>query len=450
MIRWRAIAAVALPPIATFALTGQAAGVAPALRCTPSLKVVAAAQGTEEPSSASGVDASAPDDAWSVGASGHSALVEHWDGSSWTRMEPRNPGDYNRFFSVSALAPDDVWAVGSSDVGGVRHGLLEHWDGAGWRLFRNTVHVDFNGVDARTPSDVWAVGVGPTLAHFDGSAWSLFPSPPFEEAELHAVSAVAADDAWGVGAREAEGVGEIPLLLHWDGSVWGMVPNPPIAGQAELFGVAAISAGDVWAVGENDDGSGVVKTLVLHYDGAAWSQVPSPSPAIAENELHAVSGASPADVWAVGAQNDGDGEHPLAVHWDGTAWAEVAAQDADPADGVAPLDGVVALSETDVWAVGSHGADDLTTSPLFEHGAHVSVTDAGFVPSVCRVPVGTQVFWSFDQANTASHSATETNGRFDSGLRSPGSLFTHTVSAAQTLRIIDSATGNHSRVIARA
>ena len=50
-----------------------------------------------------------------------------------------------------------------------------------------------------------------------------------------------------------------------------------------------------------------------------WSVVPTPSPGTQENSLEGVVAFSSTDAWAVGAAFDSAlPEHTLALHWDGT------------------------------------------------------------------------------------------------------------------------------------
>ena len=183
--------------------------------------------------------------------------------------------------------------------------------------------------------------------------------PSIPRAQLLAVSALSATDAWAVGDLDTGGpAGLHTLAVHWNGTSWARVPAPSpgngISGST-LSGVSAVSASDAWAVGGYETSAKVFKTLAVHWDGSRWSQVPSPSPGGARGSgLSAVSAVSAADAWAVGCYgfnvNTG-ASTTLALHWDGTRWAQVAT----PSPGAAHsacLEGVAALSASDAWAVG--------------------------------------------------------------------------------------------------
>jgi len=137
------------------------------------------------------------------------------------------------------------------------------------------------------------------------------------------------------------------------GPAWASVPSrdPDPAGN-QLLGVAAISESVAWAVGASGPADAPTDTLVERWNGQDWTVVPSPNGGTVTNELNAVSGTAPNDVWAVGASSSGGWSQPLILHWDGATWTLVTAPSL-PAPGV--LSGVAAVAPDDVWAVGSVG-----------------------------------------------------------------------------------------------
>ena len=161
--------------------------------------------------------------------------------------------------------------------------------------------------------------------------------------EFRAVAAVAASDVWAVGS----GFGT--LTEHWDGVKWSLVRSPSPGSQYnDLNGVAASAANDVWAVGSYSNNPQIpdTNTLIEHWDGVRWSVVSSPSPGGYSNTLSAIAVVSSSDIWAVGSFND---SQTLTEHWNGTQWSVVSSPSPN---GDAILKGVVALSASNVWAVG--------------------------------------------------------------------------------------------------
>jgi hypothetical protein len=274
----------------------------------------------------------------------------------------------NQLNAVAAISANDLWAVGFSPHPSgtplyIRQSLIEHWDGKNWSVVPSPnpagkTYVVLNGVDALSSSDVWAVGHAgdPSSAplqtltlHWDGSSWSIVPSPSpgtYNGNVLHAVSAVSSNDVWAVGWYQSGPTGQEggALTMHWDGTSWTVVPNPS---RWTLHGVAAISSNDVWAVGEQS---------ILHWDGASWSTVSFPLPPNnAYPVLKGIAAVSTNDIWAVGyAQWSyfyGYRYAPLTYHWDGARWSLVS--NAGGLDEF--LHAVTAIAANDVWAVGDNG-----------------------------------------------------------------------------------------------
>jgi hypothetical protein len=174
-----------------------------------------------------------------------------------------------------------------------------------------------------------------------------------------AVAAVSANDAWAVGwAQDPNGPPYVrhTLIQRFDGSTWNLVPSPNRADHYYnvLHAVSGSSAEDVWAVGGSQDGTAPTSTLILHWDGKGWSIVPSPNPADQVNQLLGVAAIAADDAWAVGYRIGTGTQEPidtLILHWDGSAWTEVASPNV--AGGANQLHGIGAIAADDIWAVGS-------------------------------------------------------------------------------------------------
>ncbi|KUL34274.1 hypothetical protein [Actinoplanes awajinensis] len=235
-----------------------------------------------------------------------------------------------------------------------------------------------NAVDARTGTDAWAVGnfLGPNdddgqvmlAEHWNGTAWSRTPTPNvvrFDE-KLNAVSAAGANDVWAVGSTNRTGFAHTdPLAAHWDGNGWTVVPTPATTGGAKsiLFGVENLGGGDAWAVGRSEAN----RALIEHWTGSAWTIVPAPDPVapagttFTGSTLSAVSARSATDIWAVGffqsAKGTASNSYTFTLHFNGTAWTVVPSPNPatpSPLNGVRQtLNGVTAISASDVWAVGN-------------------------------------------------------------------------------------------------
>ncbi|MEP7060307.1 MAG: hypothetical protein ABI828_06205 [Actinomycetota bacterium] len=212
-----------------------------------------------------GMDSVSPTDAWAVGLAWRHprrgrTLIEHWNGVSLTRVPSPNVGTHaSDLFGVTAISTNDVWAVGRwGRLNGAGHALVEHWDGSTWSTvpvgLRNTILTSVSGSSA---SDVWVVGGPyyhaahrrPVALHWDGVSWTSEPLPSLPpNTVLFGVTAPSAGDAYAVGAGFDAATGtEAASVLRWNGSDWTRQTSE--AGQdGEFLGVAAGTSG-VWAVG---------------------------------------------------------------------------------------------------------------------------------------------------------------------------------------------------------
>src|SRR5579859_471966 len=224
-------------------------------------------------SALTGVTAPAADNAWAVGFAGGSsnALVEHWDGTSWSIVSsPAFTGVSISNGAISADSATDVWAVGFVATSSTTvQNVSLHWDGTSWSQIP-AAHLRSGGVGtvaALSPANVWAVGTGPgvstggfsahptaVIEHWNGTSWSVVPSPnpnPQGNNGLVAVAAVSASDVWAVG-HQLQG----PFTEHWNGTSWSIVATP--AGVRFFGAMAASSGGTVLAVGQGTNLSGII------------------------------------------------------------------------------------------------------------------------------------------------------------------------------------------------
>ena len=278
------------------------------------------------------VAAVSPNDVWAVGyfftcTSLLKPMALHWNGVQWSVVPtPKlNTNDNAAFNSVVAVAANDVYAVGYKPASnGAVLTLIEHWDGAAWSVVsspnaNNTGNV-LTSVTANSPTDIWAVGdqVAPgvevrTLAlHFDGSTWSVVPTPNpvhggnLTQNVLTSVVAAGPNDVTAVGFTSAN-LTELTMVQHWDGVSWRVVPSPnksTLAGSFNtLRGVTAVNRSDLYAVGffSNSTTRGQQVRLLLHFNGTAWSIISSPGKATAQQLNGAFARLGVGDVWVAGA-----------------------------------------------------------------------------------------------------------------------------------------------------
>jgi alpha-tubulin suppressor-like RCC1 family protein len=273
-----------------------------------------------------------PGDAWAVGTSMTPAdsdsrtLIEHWNGTSWSIVPSPNPSGgetgVDELQAVAAVSPDDVWAAGAhfSDEGSIDL-LFEHWNGTTWSVVptpRNGQGFAF-GLAALAANDVWLVGTTDketVSAHWNGHRWTMVPTPqvgagpgPDPNRWLTGVTGVSATNVWASGYADNVNDENLrkPYVLHWNGTKWTLtlVPNPGTEGS-NLAGITATGADNVVAVGTTVQDGGSLLTLTEQFNGTAWTAVPSPDPGntlpVINNGLAAAASHS-GRIWAVGYQN---------------------------------------------------------------------------------------------------------------------------------------------------
>ncbi len=163
----------------------------------------------------------------------------------------------------------------TTSAGTVFQTLTEHWNGAAWSIVPSpspsgtTSGSELRGVAAVSTTDVWAVGdsgTGALTEHWDGTSWTAVPSPTPPGAvfnSLAGAAVVSSNDVWAVG--ESDNSSGIPatLIEHWDGTAWSIVPSPAPGSASQLSGASADPAsGQAWAIGNfTAAGGGATQTL---------------------------------------------------------------------------------------------------------------------------------------------------------------------------------------------
>ncbi|MEM9490285.1 MAG: hypothetical protein AAGC55_14160, partial [Myxococcota bacterium] len=249
------------------------------------------------------------------------AVLLHYDGEQWTRLEPRdvlpNLGD-----------PDDP-----ADLDNVQW-LIDIWGSGPNNLFLIGGSVTLQDInDVQISRQVW---------HYDGDRWTEIHNVtiPFDfaapEPSLGILTSI-----WGHGdTAHAVGVDEIWLLCTRSGCEVGAddLDGAPDT-RAGLLDVWGTAADNVYAVGGD--------SLLLRYDGKTWTH---DSELRLDNVLTGVWGTSEHDIYVAGL-SDGRLFH-LGIEWR----EEYVVDDPPAGDPPAPeLRDVWSLDEDRVVAVGSAG-----------------------------------------------------------------------------------------------
>ena len=226
------------------------------------------------------------------------------------------------------------------------------------------------------------------------NGWSVVTSPnPGTNNVLDGVVAIAGNDIWSVGYSDNQTLAE-----HWDGTAWSVVTSANPTGQDALDAATAISTNNVWAVGfSGNAGNNTSLTLTENWNGSSWTAFSSPTPGI--SGIFTSVSAVPASntVWAVGHYTDSNQiDKTLIESWNGSSWQVVPS----PNKGIGGSDllGVVALSATDAWAVGTFSTRKGNFQTLTEHwnGRHWTLISS---PNIAN----NGVFWAVAQVPGSSN-----------------------------------------------
>jgi hypothetical protein len=280
------------------------------------------------------------------------ALAGPASAATWAAVTSPNLTQFdNVLWGVDALSPTSAWAVGRADTGTlpIRRPVIERWNGAAWSISPSPL--PSGGGELRD--------VDATSAGNNGQAWSVVDSPDTASFENHllAVDGVSPNDLWAVGhTRNGDYSVSAPLILHWDGSAWSVVPSPT-ANDGTLEGVVALASDDVWAVGSMFSTALLWHVpFALHWDGRSWRSVAVPSPTPQGGRLFGVAALSPSKVYAVG---QAPGVPSLVLRWNGSGWA----RETTPATGT--VWDAAASGPGTVWAVGQRGNPNVGVGRTF-------------------------------------------------------------------------------------
>ncbi len=308
-------------------------------------------------------------DGWAVGSVNNSLLVVHYNGNQWERLNNPTggalPAGSSELKQVVMVSATEGWAVGSArDLSNVSSGLILHYTGGVWTPQATIPDVSLSGLAMLSPTEGWAVGVTRfqqgALLHYTGGVWTRVQA---FGSTLDQIVMTSPNDGWIVGTSFPSGSAEAtgPSLWHYDGSAWAEAAIPGIDVVTRL---SMRSASDGWAVGFKLPGAQASTTFApaasiagdtvfAHYDGNGWTTVQTMQRILIRGLFQDASG----DGWAVGSEDTPPangavtGSHNLYLRCTGGQWAHV-----EGVEGDGGLQAVFMLSASDGWAVAGNGA----------------------------------------------------------------------------------------------
>ena len=209
-----------------------------------------------------------------------------------TRQHYGPPGNASGYSVILVTGAHRAWALGGTNPGGVSQPVAVQWNG-------------------RTAT---AATLPRGLKGF-----------------LTDASALSRRNIWAVSAYGR-------YALHWNGRAWHLARDWH---RGPITGLTATSSRDVWVFGTT--AAGVTGTGTWHYDGHAWSRVTGRAA-----DIYRGSAVSRRDIWAIAA----NGRQSI-IRYNGHHWHPVAA---GPDLAHASLRDILALSDRDVWVLGTQSA----------------------------------------------------------------------------------------------
>lgn len=242
-------------------------------------------------------------------------LMEHWNGTAWSVNSSLVVTGYTaELTGVVDLSPTNAWAVGQANSSLLEHWNGTTWSQVTIPDPDFTPGAN-DSISASSASDIWVVGSTlntatdqfvPEALHFNGSAWSVvaMPQAGTNTSTIGAVTDISATNAWAVGEDigATSAVGGSTLIEHWNGSSWSIVPSPTPGADPGLTGVAARGPSDVYAVGSNvpSINGGTVQGMILRWNGSTWSVDTDPTAGSYSPLFAAAAVPGAASEWAVG------------------------------------------------------------------------------------------------------------------------------------------------------
>jgi hypothetical protein len=266
---------------------------------------------------------------------------------------------------VACISETNCFAVGYYTNGGAYQTLIEQWNGSSWSVVPSpnanfTQDNRLSAVTCPSATQCFAVGtyggssVRTLIERWDGSSWSIVPSPNTSATQanfLNRVTCTSETNCFAVGYYYTGSVYQT-LIEQWNGSSWSIVTSPNGSTlDNQLFGVACPSATQCFAVGTTQNANtGNLQTLVERWNGSSWSIISSPN-AANWDRLYNVTCSSETQCFAVGFYLTNRNQ-VLIEQWNGSSWSIVTSPNGGTLDNF--LFDVTCSSAANCFAVGRY------------------------------------------------------------------------------------------------
>jgi hypothetical protein len=223
-------------------------------------------------------------------------LIEHWDGHTWSVQAAPHAFAASALYGISCTSATSCVAVGYDEPTAYAYPLTEYWDGTTWTRIepRETINSqsmrlggvsctsrtaclaagDYNANNARSTNRVLAESVAPP-------ATATLLSPTNVSARrgdnFWAASCTTATNCFVTGQQEtdASGLHVKPLTERWNGTGWTIIATPAVhhTSYYRLLGVGCVTASDCFAVGMARFSDTDTEALTERWNGHVWHVV---------------------------------------------------------------------------------------------------------------------------------------------------------------------------------
>ena len=253
-------------------------------------------------------------------------IVEHWSGTSWTRVRLPASASPSSLEHVTCLSTSFCVAVGGTTSAGLTTtGLVVTWNGTAWSAHR-LGHTLLNGISC--VSRTWCRAAGseadiprgrlPILT-WNGTRWGTTIDDAPSNATITSIDCPTERACVAIGAKPVQ-AGSATFAQLWGGGRWREIPVPHDT-SAALYAVDCVTRTHCVAVGNTT--SLPYRTLVEVWNEARWTVVKSPNnPRLSDNLLNSVSCPAVDRCAAVGWAEDPyqTREAPLIETWSNGHW----------------------------------------------------------------------------------------------------------------------------------
>ncbi len=236
-------------------------------------------------------------------------LTEHWNGRTWSQQTapyPTSGVSGAPLTGVSCPSAESCTAVGHYDVpAGLRQALVETWNGTTWTMTASSAasSEELNGVDCLAAGCI-AVGDASqpfplTLAEqSSGGAWSVQTTPnPSDTSfsyELESVSCHTMASCVAVGTAPSNLSGGLSsnVVERWDGSAWALQSVPVPAGGASFNFLSSVSCPALRSCVAVGSAGSARDNWILRWNGTTWKLQSSTAPSSLPSHGSVLSGVS--------------------------------------------------------------------------------------------------------------------------------------------------------------